>query len=101
MLYCDLAVDSTPIWYGVLCLDRTLIKSRMYLGFIGELFFADSQGLQDPEWSELGSRYKLLFFPADGSPATEIPLDAEPNQITNVILQDQNCTISLYERVEL
>ena len=101
MLYCDLLIDSVPVWYGVPCLDRVLIKSRLYIQFTGELFFADSQGLQDPEWSALDTRYDLLFFASDGSPAVKIPLQAEPDQDVNVTLEGQNCTLRFYERVLL
>jgi hypothetical protein len=100
MLYCDLAIDSTPIWYGVRCLDMTLIKSRVYIPFSGELFFYDEIGGSDPEWSLLGTRYKLAYSTAQGI-AQEIPLDAVPSQTINVVLDGQNCSLTFYEKVLL
>jgi hypothetical protein len=33
-----------------------------YLGFIGDLAFFDTQGMTDPDWTGLGSRYILGYF---------------------------------------
>jgi hypothetical protein len=68
---------------------------------MGELFFADSQGNKDPEWTGLADRYQLFFFPSDGTPPSEIPLQAEPSQNVNVILEGQNCTLSFLTRMLL
>jgi hypothetical protein len=32
-----------------------------YRGFVGALYFQDMQGINNPEWSELGSRYWLIY----------------------------------------
>jgi hypothetical protein len=61
-LYLDLAVNNSPIVYGVICHDRTLLVRDAYLGFSGDLAFVDQQGLSDPTSSGLGSRYFLYYF---------------------------------------
>ena len=64
-LFLDLSVNNALIVGGVLCLDRTRIVRNAYLGFSGDLFFADVQGTTDPYYTELGTRY-LLFYASPG-----------------------------------
>jgi hypothetical protein len=33
----------------------------LYLGFSGDLFFADTQGTNDPYYTDLGTRYLLVY----------------------------------------
>jgi hypothetical protein len=60
-LFLDVLVNNALIVGGVLCLDRTRIVRDAYLGFIGDLFFVDTQGTSDPYYSDLGSQYLLLY----------------------------------------
>jgi len=60
-LYLDLAVNGTAIVTGALCRDRTWIIRDAYLGFRGDLAFADSQGLSDPDYASLGARFRLYW----------------------------------------
>jgi hypothetical protein len=60
-MFLDLLVNNTLIIGGVLCLDRTRIVRDDYLGFSGDLFFADTQGTNDPYYTDLGTRYLLLY----------------------------------------
>jgi hypothetical protein len=60
-MFLDLLVNNTLIIGGVLCLDRTRIVRDGYLGFSGDLFFADTQGTNDPYYTDLGTRYLLLY----------------------------------------
>lgn len=66
-LFLDLYIDDTPVILSRLCHDRTKIIRHEYLGFAGDLFFVDTQGLNDPEYTLLGSRY-LLAYVAEGEP---------------------------------
>ncbi|WP_404851567.1 hypothetical protein P5M00_15075 [Enterobacter asburiae] len=50
---------------GVLCHNCNKIVRYPYLGFKGELFFADTKGSLDPFYDELGTRFKLFYATAD------------------------------------
>lgn len=65
-LYLDLAVNNSPIVNAVICLDRVKIVREAYLGFQGDLAFADIQGTSDPDYMGFGSRYLLIYLePSD------------------------------------
>ncbi len=65
-LYLDLLVNGSPIVQGVLCLNKVLIVRELYLGFIGDLVFADTQGESDPDYTGLGSRFVLMYvYPSE------------------------------------
>jgi hypothetical protein len=61
-LFCDVSVDSTQIIGGVICQDRNRIVRSLYLGFIGDLAFIDTQGTSDPSSPGLGTRYLLYYL---------------------------------------
>lgn len=61
-LFLDLYVDSTPIIHGQICRDRVKLVRESYLGFNGDLVFMDLDGLLDPDYTGLGSRYQLLYL---------------------------------------
>jgi hypothetical protein len=63
-LYLDLAVGDTPIRLGVICQHANRLVRYAYLGFIGDLFFFDTQAKTDPVYSGLGSRYQLTYLDA-------------------------------------
>jgi len=63
-LYSDLYVDNTLIIGGVICQNLNRIVRDAYLGFIGDLGFFDTQGINDPEYTGLGSRYLLIYLEA-------------------------------------
>jgi hypothetical protein len=62
-VFLDLLVNDVLVLGGVLCVDRTLLVIDAYLGFVGDLGWIDSQGTSDPQWSGLGSRWLLNYFP--------------------------------------
>ncbi|MDC9591041.1 hypothetical protein PSI23_17550 [Xenorhabdus sp. XENO-10] len=65
-LYMDLTVDGRPILQGVICLNCNKIIRYPYLQFKGELFFADLEGSDNPEWQGLGTRFRLYYlFPEE------------------------------------
>ena len=73
-VFLDLFVDNEQVIAGVLCLNENYIVRNTYLGFIGDLFFTDTQdtttvgsngavsstGL-DPQAGGLGSRWQLVY----------------------------------------
>jgi hypothetical protein len=74
-LYASLTINNTAsIINNVICENGNRLVRYPYLGFVGDLMFVDSQSTfdadgnligQDPEYTELGSRY-LLEYIEDG-----------------------------------
>ena len=67
-LICNLYISSTLIIGGVLCENLNRIVRSLYLGFIGDLVFFDSQGATDPIYTGLGSQYQLIYLEASDLP---------------------------------
>jgi len=63
-LFLDLLVDDAAIVTAALCRDRVRIVRDAYLGFVGDLCFADTQGVVDPQYADLGARYQLVYLEA-------------------------------------
>jgi len=71
--YCDVYVNNTAIITGVICQNLNRIVRSLYLGFVGDLCFYDTQGSilppstgLDPSSPGLGTRYLFLYLsPAD------------------------------------
>lgn len=61
-IYMDLSVNNVPLIQGVPCLYANKMVRYSYLGFSGDLVFLDTQGTSDPEYSNLGGRYKLFYM---------------------------------------
>ena len=61
-LYIDVGISGVMIIGGVIAHDRCKIVRDIYLGFRGDLAFWDSQGREDPNWTELSTRYFLGYF---------------------------------------
>lgn len=61
-IYMDLSVNNVPLIQGVPCLYANKMVRYSYLGFSGDLIFLDTQGTSDPEYSNLGGRYKLFYM---------------------------------------
>lgn len=62
-IFLDLYVDDVLVIGGVLCLNRVNIVRDAYLGFVGDLSFADLQADEDPRTDGLGSRWILAYWP--------------------------------------
>ena len=62
--YCDLYVNNSLVIGGVICHNLNKIVRDSYLGFIGDLYFYDTQGVDDPSSPGLGSRYQFLYLNA-------------------------------------
>lgn len=63
-VYIDISVSNRPIVSCARCADRVKVVQHEYLGFIGDIAFADMQGSNDPEYSGFGTRYKLIYLEA-------------------------------------
>lgn len=61
-LYVDVYVGSTLIIAGVIALNANRIVRSLYLGFLGDFVFFDTQDANDPEFSGLGTRYSLVYL---------------------------------------
>lgn len=68
-LFADVTYNGARVATGRLCLDRTDINVAKYLGLPQPLFFADLQGLSDPQWAGFGTRYALCY----GTPPSTVP----------------------------
>lgn len=63
-LYLSLTADNKVIVQNVICLNSVYLIRYQYLGFIGDLFFYDTQGTDNPNYSELSTRF-LLYYAGD------------------------------------
>lgn len=97
MLYCDLSVGGSAIYTGQVCINLTPIGNYPYLGFAGGLCWFDSQGALDPSSPGLGTRFILLYISPTGG-QFQIPVQDVYSQQFNIVLNGQNCTISLYQK---
>ena len=61
-LYFDLTVNGESIVNTMICLNAVGLVREVYLGFIGQLVFIDTQGSDDPYYTGLGSRYILTYW---------------------------------------
>jgi hypothetical protein len=56
--------DNEVIQSGILCVDRVRMLDSNYDGFIGGFMFIDSQGLENPDYTGIGSRWNLFYLEA-------------------------------------
>ena len=63
-VFVDLYVGTTLIIGGVIAEDRNRIVRDVYLGFSGDIFFVDTQGNDDPDYTGLGTRWRLVYATA-------------------------------------
>ncbi|CAG4888007.1 phage baseplate plug family protein [Paraburkholderia saeva] len=63
-VYLDLSVNDAPIVSGIVCRDRVVLVRDVYLGFIGDLSFFDTQGVSDPTYTGFGARFQLVYLEA-------------------------------------
>ena len=61
-LFIDVYVSNVLIIGGVLCENLNRIVRDLYLGFVGDLVFYDTQGSSDPNYAGLGSRFQLVYL---------------------------------------
>lgn len=64
-LYATSAILSpTPplIIGGQICQNLNFLVRSLYLGFIGDLAFIDTQGISNPNYTGLGTRFQLIYL---------------------------------------
>jgi hypothetical protein len=74
-LFMDVYANSVLIVAGVVCLQANVIVRDLYLGFLGDFAFYDTQpdpvlGAIDPQSTGLGSRWILVYFAPTELPAS-------------------------------
>ena len=60
-LYINIWLSGKMIMAGIICQNKTWIVRAAYLGMPGDLTFVDTVGKSNPEYSGLGSRYRLYY----------------------------------------
>jgi hypothetical protein len=66
----DFAYNGITVTSAQNCLnEKRLLVNRQYLGFVGDFMFIDTQGVDDPQFAGLGSRWLLLYLEASDLPA--------------------------------
>ena len=60
-LFVDLYVNGNLIIGGVIAHNLNVIVRSKYLGFIGDLFFLDNVGADDPDYTGLGDQFSLVY----------------------------------------
>ncbi len=63
-LFFDLQADNVEIVSGVVCRDIDALIARLYTGFVGNLFFIDTRGNDDPDYTGLNGRFSLVYLTA-------------------------------------
>ena len=61
-VFLDLYAGNTPIVLGRVCRDRVTLTPEQYSGFSGDLFFKDTIGTSDPDYTGFGSRFTLNYM---------------------------------------
>lgn len=60
-LYIDVKANRVPVVSGRVCLNKESIVNEAFRPFVGELYFEDLQGNDDPVFGELGKRFVLRW----------------------------------------
>ena len=68
-LFMDLSVNNVLLLGGLICQNLNLLVRSVYIGFIGDMCFVDTQGANDPDYTGLGSRYQLVYLLPSEIPA--------------------------------
>jgi len=69
-VFLDLFMDNAPVVLGRLCVDRVTLTPEQYTGFVGDLFFKDTLGASDPDYTGFGTRYTLNYMQPVASTTT-------------------------------
>jgi len=63
-MFFDISVNGVQIACAVQCKNLVSLVPTSYLGFAGWLVFFDTQGLDDPIYTGIGSRWVMLYLDA-------------------------------------
>lgn len=61
-LFADIVANGETVVTGVICLNAVPMIPTDYLGFAGNFIFIDTQGTNDPDYTGLGERFKLIYL---------------------------------------
>ncbi len=61
-LFMDVYVNGSVIIAGVICENLNRIVRSAYLGFVGDFVWFDTQGMDDPMYTGIGSRWLLIYL---------------------------------------
>lgn len=67
-LFMDVYVNDELIIGGVICENINRIVRDLYLGFLGDFVFIDTQGTDDPYYTGLGDQFQLVYLEPDDLP---------------------------------
>jgi len=86
-VFLSLWVNNKPVKMGVICQNNVyLIKNN---AFVGDLHFEDYQGFDNPDYNQIGSRFKLIYSDAyEVLPLPPTPPPAPPAPLTYTITPD-------------
>ena len=60
-LFVDVNIDGVEAVTCVIARNLVSVMCRNYEGFVGDLYFIDTQGTSDPDSTGLGSRFQLVY----------------------------------------
>ncbi|NTU49330.1 MAG: hypothetical protein HGA87_00280 [Desulfobulbaceae bacterium] len=60
-MFIDLQANGEPVLNARICRNMVNLVTQPYLPFVGTLFFSDSKGTDDPDYTGLGSRFFLIY----------------------------------------
>jgi hypothetical protein len=85
-VYVDLTSNGTAMCIAALAHNAVgLDACNAYDGFQGDLYFIDTQGLDDPQYTGMGSRWKLVYLTASEVEMIDIPNPFPPIAPTVVL----------------
>lgn len=61
-LFVNVSVNNVLIIGGVIAQNLNRIVRSLYLGFIGDFVFNDTQGTSDPSYPGLGTRFEFWYL---------------------------------------
>ena len=65
-VFLDIYLNGVAVLSGALCLNNVKLIRNLYLDFLGDLVFTDTQGSTDPLYTGFGTRYVLTYLsPSD------------------------------------
>lgn len=62
-VFLSLTANDVDVLDSRICRDRVKVLRSIYGKFSGNLAFVDTRGTSDPDYTEFGTRYKLVFLP--------------------------------------
>lgn len=60
-LFIDVYANDVLVIGGVAARNLVRVVRSAYLGFIGDFYFGDTQGTDDPAYTQLGTRFLLYY----------------------------------------